>query len=87
MQFVCKCGGLKLTLPQGNIDRALKIMTQLINGEIQQGSWRCPQDLFIQSINRKSEWPSGLVPVTWLLLQEMEAQVISLCFLSVALEL
>ena len=26
--------GLKLTLPQGGIDGALKIMTQLINGEL-----------------------------------------------------
>ena len=29
--------GAKLTLPQGDIDGALKIVTQLINGELLQG--------------------------------------------------
>lgn len=32
LQFVCKC--VWLTLPQGDIEGALKIMTQLINSEL-----------------------------------------------------
>lgn len=45
--------GLKRTLPQGDIDGALKIMTQLINGELLQGFWNSSEDLFFQSINKK----------------------------------
>lgn len=34
LEFLCKYHRLKQTLPQGSVDEVLKIMTQLINGEL-----------------------------------------------------
>lgn len=62
-------------------------MTQLINGELQQGSWRSPEDLVIPSINKKWEWLISLVSGSQLLLQEVEREIIFPCLLSMTLRL